>query len=186
MPGSCEPNPLYDPLHAILRQELFGSWSGVIFRSVSPRYARAADIVSGYGSYCAGGRWNAPGIYAIYGSIEPGLAADESFKFLLQHFGWQDRDIPPRMVVGIRVSLPAVLDLTNPANVPDQLNLEELLSEDWRKMNGEQKGKPFSSLRASRGRFRGGDSNAISYSDGEKLGDLSAQPKAWKPDRGFR
>jgi hypothetical protein len=67
------------------------------------------------------------------------LAADESFNFLLQHFGWQNRDIPPRMVVGIRVSLQAVLDLTNPANVPDQLNLEELLSEDWRKMNGEQK-----------------------------------------------
>src|ERR1700694_4659278 len=39
------------------------------------------------------------------------------------------------------------------------------------------KGKPFSSLRASRGRFGGGDSNALSYSDGEKLGDLSAQPR---------
>ena len=43
------------------------------------------------------------------------------------------------MVVGIRVSLQAVLDLTNPANVPKQLNLEELLSEDWRKMNGEHR-----------------------------------------------
>jgi hypothetical protein len=75
----------------------------MIFRSVSPRYVGTADIVSGYGSYRAGGRWNAPGIYAIYGSIEPGLAADESFNFLLQHFGWQNRDIPPRMVVGIRV-----------------------------------------------------------------------------------
>jgi RES domain-containing protein len=46
----------------------------VIFRSVSPRYARATDIVSGYGSYREGGRWNAPGVCAIYGSIEPGLA----------------------------------------------------------------------------------------------------------------
>ena len=69
---------------------------------------------------------NAPGIYAIYGSIEPGLAADESFNFLLQHFGWQNRDIPPRMVVGIRVPLQAVLDLTNPASVLHQLNLEDL------------------------------------------------------------
>jgi hypothetical protein len=84
-------------------------------------------------------RWNAPGIYAIYGSIEPGLAADESFNFLLQKFGWQNRDIPPRMMVGIRVSLQTVLDLTNPANALHQLNLEELLSEDWRKMNTEQK-----------------------------------------------
>jgi hypothetical protein len=59
------------------------------------------------------GRWNAPGIYAIYGSLEPGLPADESFNFLLRHFGWQSRDVPPRMLVGIRVSLRAVLDLTN-------------------------------------------------------------------------
>jgi RES domain-containing protein len=139
MPGSFEPNPLYNHLHAILPQELFGSWSGVIFRSVSPRYARPPDLVSGYGSYRAGGRWNAPGIYAIYGSIEPGLAADESFNFLLQHFGWQNRDVPPRMVVAIRVSLQAVLDLTNPAGALDQSSLEELLSEDWRKMNGEKR-----------------------------------------------
>jgi hypothetical protein len=86
-----------------------------------------------YGPYRGGGRW----IYAIYGSIESGLAAEESFNFLLQHFGWQNRDIPPRMVVGIRVSLQSVVDLTNPASVLHQLNLEELLSEDWRKMNGE-------------------------------------------------
>jgi hypothetical protein len=117
MPESFEPNLVHDHFRAILSQGFFGSWSGVVFRSVSPRYARPTDIVTGYGSYRAGGRWNAPGIYAIYGSIEPGLAADESFNFLLQHFGWQKRDIPPRMVVGIRVSLQAVLDLTNPASV---------------------------------------------------------------------
>ena len=139
MPGIFEPNPLRDHFRGILNEGFFVSWSGVIFRSVSPRYARAADIVSGYGSYRAGGRWNVPGIYAIYGSIEPGLAADESFNFLLQHFGWQNRDIPPRMMVAIRVSLQAVLDLTNPASMPHQLKLEELLGENWRKMNGEQK-----------------------------------------------
>jgi RES domain-containing protein len=139
MPGTFEPNPLHDHFRAILSLELFRSWSGVIFRSVSPRYARPEDIVSGYGSSRAGGRWNAPGIHAIYGSTEPGLAADESFSSLLRHFGWQNRDIPPRMVAGIRVSLQAVLDLTNPAGLLHQLDLEELLSEDWRKMNGEQK-----------------------------------------------
>jgi hypothetical protein len=92
MPGTFEPNLLYSQCRTILSQDLFGPWSGVIFRSVSPRYARVADVVSGYGSYRAGGRWNAPGIYAIYGGIEPGLAADESFNFLLQHFGWQNCD----------------------------------------------------------------------------------------------
>ena len=101
MSGILEPNPFYNDFRAILGQneEIFEPWSGVIFRSVSPQYARPNDILSGHGAYQAGGRWNAPGIYAIYGSFEPGLAADESFNFLLRHFGWQSRDVPPRMLV---------------------------------------------------------------------------------------
>ena len=111
----------------------------MIFRSVSPRYARPREILGGEGAYQAGGRWNAPGIYAIYGSLEPGLASDESFSFLLQHFGWQSRDVPPRMLVGIRASLRAVLDLTSLTDVHPPLDLEELLSEDWRKTDGGRK-----------------------------------------------
>jgi RES domain-containing protein len=69
MPGIFEPNLLYDHFRVILNQGFLAPWSGVIFRSVSPRYARPIDIVSGGGSYTsyrAGGRWNAPRIYAIY------------------------------------------------------------------------------------------------------------------------
>jgi len=141
MSGTLEPSPFYNDFRAIFSQneEIFAPWSGVIFRSVSPRYARPGDILSGQGAYQAGGRWNAPGVYAIYGSLEPGLAADESFNFLLQHFGWQSRDVPPRMLVGIRASLRAVLDLTSLTDVHPPLDLEELLLEDWRKTNGERK-----------------------------------------------
>ena len=141
MSGTLEPSPFYNDFRAIFSQsdEIFAPWSGVIFRSVSPRYARPSDILSGEGAYQAGGRWNAPGICAIYGSLEPGLAADESFSFLLQHFGWQSRDVPPRMLVGIRASLRAVLDLTSLTDVHPPLDLEELLSEDWRKSNGGRK-----------------------------------------------
>ena len=119
MSGTLEANLFYNDFRAVLSQneELFGPWSGVI-RSISPQYARSGGILSGYGSYQAGGRWNAPDIYAIYGSLEPGLAADESFNFLLQHFGWQNRDIPPRRLVGIRASLRVVLDLTDPGTCP--------------------------------------------------------------------
>jgi hypothetical protein len=106
------------------------------------------DILSGHGAYQAGGRWNAPGIYAIYGSLEPGLAADESFNFLLRHFGWQSRDVPPRMLVGIRVSLRAVLDLTNLKSGPyssgfGTLAFGGLAQNKWR-----AKGKPLSGVRA--------------------------------------
>ena len=74
MSGTLEPSPFYNDFRAIFSQneEIFAPWSGVIFRSVSPRYARPSDILSGQGAYQAGGRWNAPGVYAIYGSLEPG------------------------------------------------------------------------------------------------------------------
>ena len=81
MSEPLESSLFYNDFRVVLSQneEVFGPWSGVIFRSVSPRYAQPHDILSGHGSYKSGGRWNAPGIYAIYGSLEPGLAADESF-----------------------------------------------------------------------------------------------------------
>jgi hypothetical protein len=43
------------------------------------------------------------------------------------------------MLVGIRVSLRAVLDLTNLKGVLTPLDLEHLLLEDWRKTNGGRK-----------------------------------------------
>ena len=42
-------------------------------------------------------------------------------------------------MVGIRVYLQAVLDLTSPPSVLKPLNLDELGGENWRKVNDEQK-----------------------------------------------
>jgi hypothetical protein len=43
------------------------------------------------------------------------------------------------MLIGIRASLRAVLDLTSLTDVHPPPDLEELLSEDWRKTNGGRK-----------------------------------------------
>jgi hypothetical protein len=43
------------------------------------------------------------------------------------------------MLVGIRASLRAVLDLTKPTNFLPHPELEELLREDWRRRNSEKK-----------------------------------------------
>ena len=143
----------------------------------SPQYARPNDILSGHGAYQAGGRWNAPGIYAIYGSLEPGLAADESFNFLLRHFGWQSRDVPPRMLVGIRVSLRTVLDLTNLKGVLTPLDLEHLLLEDWRKTNGERKESRSQALGRAVTDLAEGITHALSYSKRKELGNLPEEPQ---------
>jgi RES domain-containing protein len=136
-PRALNENAFYERVRGLVQQEpgCFKPWAGVIFRSVSPKYAAPAALLSGEGAFRSGGRWNAPGVRAVYGSLEPGLAADESFNALLQHFGWENRDVPPRLVVAIRCSLESVLDLTGPPPLFAEPELADLLREDWRGLN---------------------------------------------------
>jgi RES domain-containing protein len=136
-PQALDQNAFYAWARGLIEKEpgCFKPWAGVIFRSVSPKYAAPAALLSGEGAFRSGGRWNAPGLRAVYGSLEPGLAADESFNALLQHFGWENRDVPPRVIVAIRCSLESVLDLTGPPPLFAEPALADLLAEDWRRLN---------------------------------------------------
>jgi RES domain-containing protein len=136
-PPALNQNAFYERARGLIEKKsgCFKAWTGVIFRSVPPRYAAPAALLSGEGAFRSGGRWNAPGVRAVYGSLEPGLAADESFNALLQQFGWENRDVPPRMVVAIRCSLESVLDLTGPPPLFTERELADLLREDWRRLN---------------------------------------------------
>ena len=51
------------------------------------------------------------------------------------------------MLVGIRASLRAVLDLTSLTDVHPPLDLQELVLEDWRKTHGERKESPLPGVR---------------------------------------
>ena len=118
MSEALESSLFYNDFRVVLSQneEVFGPWSGVIFRSVSPRYAQPHDILSGYGSYKSGGRWNAPGIYAIYGSLEPGLAADESFVFQLAEPRRENAGADP---------FPGMLERLEAARTPREVSQED-------------------------------------------------------------
>lgn len=103
------------------------------YRSVTPKYARENDILSGVGSKASGGRWNPPGLAAVYVSLSPETAMAET----LAHFYY--RQIPvsaamPRMFVSLTVRLSTVIDLTDGA-VRQRLQISEnsLLNLDWRK-----------------------------------------------------
>jgi RES domain-containing protein len=78
-----QPHPLYTFFAERLSLTPPKSWSGIGFRSVIPRYANARDMISGVGSFRGGGRWNAPGIYAVYASLEPGLSVNEAMRVVL-------------------------------------------------------------------------------------------------------
>lgn len=79
-----------------------------------------------------GGRWNPPGLAAVYGSSSDVVALMEA-KANDAYYGVET--VAPRLVVAVRAQLRAVLDLTS-GNLRRWLGikLEELQSEDWRAM----------------------------------------------------
>jgi RES domain-containing protein len=130
-----QPHPLYTFFAEQLSVTTPKSWSGIGFRSVAPRYANARDMISGMGGFHGGGRWNTPGIHAVYASLEPGLSVNEAMGVVFSDRGFNVRDIRPRLVAGLRCRLNAVFDWSTDTAVPPWLRLGELLSEDWNTAN---------------------------------------------------
>lgn len=58
---------------------------GVGFRSVGMKYATEGDLLSGHGAGYYGGRWNPPGLRAVYASSSPVTAVKEAYQVFLNH-----------------------------------------------------------------------------------------------------
>jgi len=114
------------------RPEWFTPWAGTIFRFQTVDFPTARDVLSGDGARKHGGRWNAPGIAAIYGSTTDTTALEEC-KANDRYYGVVTKS--PRLLVAIEAQLTRVLDLTD-AEIRRglELNLKELAAEDWRKL----------------------------------------------------
>jgi RES domain-containing protein len=110
------------------------SWSGVGYRSCSPKYANATDILTGVGSQKAGGRYNPLGSFpAVYLSIEPETAFAESFAHI-RYYGFELQVALPRTFVAVQLKLQRLLDLTNNVMLKRlKLSRRMLLLHDWRK-----------------------------------------------------
>jgi RES domain-containing protein len=130
-----QPHPLYPLFAERLSSMPCKKWSGLGFRSVVPRYANARDMISGVGAFRGGGRWNTPGIHAVYASLDPGLSVSEAMRVVFSDRGFSVGDIRPRLVAGLSCQLNAVIDLSAESAVPPWLGLGELLSEDWNTAN---------------------------------------------------
>jgi len=110
----------------------FTPWVGTLFRFQAVTYPTPKDILSGSGARTHGGRWNPPGIAAVYGSMTDNTALEEC-KANDRYYGVETKG--PRLVVAVEVKLFQVLDLTN-RELRRELDftLAELAAEDWRKL----------------------------------------------------
>jgi RES domain-containing protein len=136
-----QPNPFYRRARQAVREHLRWqkSWSGVVFRSVLLEFAKPAQIVDGEGAMKSGARWNPPGnIRALYCSLNPGTAAEESMR-LFEAAGLTRATVKPRLIVGIRYRLRSVIDLPKLAGAIQGADLAELMAEEWQKINAKSR-----------------------------------------------
>lgn len=108
-------------------------WRGVLFRSTTPRYARSDDLTTGRGSALHGGRWNPPGLPAVYGSLDAETAMAETLAHV-RYYGIAEHHAMPRVFIAIDAALAAVLDLrAGDLRQRLQVSQDRMLAEDWRK-----------------------------------------------------
>jgi RES domain-containing protein len=108
-------------------------WSGVVYRSATPRYANKDDLLTGVGSRSAGARWNPPRSFpTVYASLDPHTALDEVLAHF-RHYGFPIESAMPRVTVSVRVRLGRVLDLTEGlARSALRVSARRMLNEPWR------------------------------------------------------
>ena len=131
-------HPSFSDLSALLHKasgDLTIEWHGTVFRCVAPKWARPEYLVSGKGTLRFGSRWMAPGLTsAVYAASTEAIALKESRR-LLRHFGIRKPRLHPKVIVEMEVTLKRVADLSLIDKILSWPTLEELLGEDWERIN---------------------------------------------------
>lgn len=115
----------------------FAKWRGIAFRATPLEFARIAKLLDGKGSLKFGGRWSAAGTFpAVNLSLTQEAALMESGANFT-YYNFAPADVRPKVLVGVKLRLEKVIDLTNPQGLENGLQpaLDQLLAEDWRAAN---------------------------------------------------
>jgi RES domain-containing protein len=105
-----------------------------VCRTSRPRYASARRLLSGAGARRWGGRWNPPGVAAVYGSLDEATALAE-MQQRHKRVVFSRKKVMPQLFVALHVRLRCVLDLTQ-GHVRHALgvSLERMCEEDWERL----------------------------------------------------
>ncbi|MBL9208033.1 MAG: RES family NAD+ phosphorylase [Opitutaceae bacterium] len=177
-----QPNPRFAEFQVIMaaHSEWLTPWSGTFFRFQTIDFPSAKDVLSGDGARVRGGRWNQPGLAAVYGSTTDTTALEEC-KANDRYYGVETKG--PRLLVAIDAQLTGVIDLTA-AGIRRSLGvtLKELAAEDWRKLM--QAGRESSSQALGRAAAAVGASGLLIRSAAIARGvNVVVFPQAHRDDR---
>ena len=119
---------------------LAAPWAGDVFRATGMEFATRVDLASGEGARKHGGRWTPKGSFrTLYGSLTSEAALAELLEGRRRK-GLPDVEALPAALVGLRVALQRILDLTD-GGVRRRLRLSHwrLTTEPWEQL--QQRGR---------------------------------------------
>ena len=112
----------------------------IVYRSTTPRFATQTDLVTGKGSWRHGGRFNPPGLAAVYASFTAETAMAETLA-TARYYGFAAHQVMPRTFVALSLDLRRTIDLSRGV-IRRKLgvSMRRLLETDWRaeNLNGEE------------------------------------------------
>ena len=134
-----KPNPRYGAFVVELKnfKRRFCKWEGVAFRAAPLEFARLTKLLDGKGGLQVGGRWLAAAHFPAVNLSTTQEAAVKESSANFTYYNFALSDVKPKVIVGVRLKLARVVDLTKSRGIRAQpwLRLDELLAEDWRKVN---------------------------------------------------
>jgi RES domain-containing protein len=109
------PHPDYKKIYAASRRLLgdAAGFRGTLYRACDPTYANTRDLLTGEGSRKYGGRWNAPGAFAVVYLAESLEGAVAETLGLVGRYGLDAAARLPLTLVAVDAVLLTVLDLTD-------------------------------------------------------------------------
>ncbi|MDQ8194732.1 RES family NAD+ phosphorylase [Coraliomargarita sp. SDUM461004] len=138
MPIPLKPHPTYKRLLAELKREgekLKSRWEAPVYRCVELKWARPKYLISGEGTRQRGSRWMRPNNSRVMHAASTETLALKESRQAYDYYGIHKPRQNPRVSVELLVELQQVIDLRKLREILDSPTIEELLGEDWEKLN---------------------------------------------------
>ena len=125
---------IYSNAHKVV-DDLQTAWNGSVYRCVELKWARPAYLISGEGTLKEGGRWLAPQISRVVHASSTELTAMKESRAGFKYYGITKPRHVPRVSVEISLNLVNTVNLSALIEKLPGSTVDELLLEDWRKIN---------------------------------------------------
>lgn len=139
MATSIKPHPAFKYLRSHLKKSehaLTAQWQGPVYRCVELEWAHPEYLITGEGTRQRGSRWMQPNRCRVVHAASTDTIALKESRRVYDYYGIRKARNNPRVCVELMVQLQRLVDLTRLKTIMDSPTLEEMLNEDWEKLNG--------------------------------------------------